>query len=471
MKLWQKMVLSIIIVFVLGMDIVAYVLINKSYALNKTTEYSAAQNEQFFIKKSLSQSIASTAGNYTALNLDNLKSNIIPYADYYRNQKVYLELYINNEIVYSNFNNSMNSRPELNIGIGEQSRIAQDSGESRYLFIASYLAEPYSKLKFVYIKDVQGLMDYKKQITDYFVIISLVAALCLSCIIILLVWKLTRPLRALTKATGEIAKGHYQQRVQINSQDEIGEFARNFNIMAGSVETHVQLLSNATAEKQRFIDNLAHEMRTPITAIMGYGEFLKYANYSEEERIKALDYIISQSERMQNMSLKLLDLAGIRKDQICFGNIKLDEIVERVEATLAHRLTENKLEIKKILQHTVLWADAHLMESLLLNLLENAIRASSPGGSIDVLSYVKHEQFVLQISDHGQGMAEDEIQKVREPFYRVDKARSSQNGGAGLGLALCEQICLLHQATMNISSTLNIGTTVEIIFYNSMTTL
>lgn len=464
MKLWQKAFLCIIIVFLIGFDVMTFLLVGKSFSLNKENIYTAAENERYIIQKSLYDRISGIANLYTQLNADNLRIYIDPYGSYYKKQNIYMELYKDDALIYSNFHHALAQGPEFDIDPSQKSTVARTLDDVSYLVITSYLDEPHSDLKFVYIKNIQDLMDYRNEMIDYAVIISVIVSVFLSVLIIGMLLKLTGPIRKLNKAAREIADGHYQKRVEIKSKDEIGEFARNFNAMADSVESHIQKLSELTEERQRFINNLAHEMRTPITAIMGYGEFLKCANCSHEEKIKAIDYIIRQSERMKNMTGKLIDLACFNDGNIHFETIDFREIIENVEHTLMQDINEKEIHVKRDLQRIEVKGDKDLLESLILNIMENAVRALPVGGDIEVKTYNHGKELILSISDNGLGMNESELRKILEPFYRVDKSRSRAYGGAGLGLALCKRICELHSAQMNITSKLKAGTKVEIKF-------
>ncbi len=464
MKFWQKAFLCIIIVFLIGFDVTAFLIVGKSYSLSLENKYATAENERGVIQKSLVDRISGMAGLYTELNADNLKMYISPYGDYYKNQDTYMELYQKGALVYSNFHNTLDDRPELDIWPGEKSTVIRTVGGVSYLFISGYMDEPFSDLKFVFIKDIQDLVEYKSDMINYAVIISIIVSVFLSASIIGMLLRLTAPVWKLNKTAKEIAGGHYQKRVEVKSNDEIGEFACTFNSMADSVEAHIQKLTELTEERQRFINNLAHEMRTPITAIKGYGEFLKCANYSKEEKVKAIDYIIHQSERMKNLTGKLMDMACLSNGKIHLEKIYLQEIIEKVEQTLTQDINEKAIRVNKDLQSTEIQGDRDLIESLLSNIMENAIRFLPAGGKIEVKSYSDAKELVLSISDNGIGMEEAELQKITEPFYRVDQSRSRAYGGAGLGLALCKQICNLHHAQINISSRANIGTKIEIRF-------
>jgi signal transduction histidine kinase len=178
---------------------------------------------------------------------------------------------------------------------------------------------------------------------DYAVKTGAAVSICLSIPLVIILLGLTRPIRALNKAAIEIAGGNYQKRAVIKSHDEIGEFSAIFNDMADHIETHIEELSRITEEKQRFIDNLSHEMRTPIAAILGYAELLRAADIGEEDRLTATDYIISQSLRLQNLSAKLLQLSSMKNDVIKMEPVYISGIIERVQNTLRDLCEEKNI--------------------------------------------------------------------------------------------------------------------------------
>lgn len=464
MKFWQKAYICIIVVFLIGFDITVFFLITKSYSLSMQEKYSTAENEWYVIQKSIQSRISGISNLYREVNAKNLKMYIAPYGDYYVGQKIYMEFYYDDKIVYSNFPSAMNERPELQIRPGETSTIAREVGGVLYYIVTGYLDEPYSNIKFVYIKNIQDLADYKVQMVRHAVIIGTMISALLSVLILLLLLKLTHPIRKLNQMTEEIAGGNYQKRACIKSGDEIGEFARNFNAMADSVQAHIRKLTDITEERQRFIDNLAHEMRTPITAIMGYGEFLKCANYTPEEGTKAIDYIIHQSERLKSLAHKLMELAGLNNMEIVPRTIDLRRTLAYAESTLEQNIKEKHVHVGKDLQVIFMEGDRDLIESLILNVMENALRALPDEGKIEVKTHREGNGFLLSIADNGIGIGEQDISKVFEPFYRADKSRSRSYGGAGLGLALCKRICELHHARMEISSQPGTGTIITIKF-------
>ena len=224
----------------------------------------------------------------------------------------------------------------------------------------------------------------------------------LAVVMLFLLIGLTKPFRKLNAAAAEISMGHYDKRVAIRNHDEVGDFAKSFNLMADHIQRHIAELSRMTENKQRFIDNLAHETRTPITAILGYGELLKYANCSEAEKEIAIDHIISQSRRIQKMVYKLMDLANMGSENIEMRPITLTNQLPDVEAALNSRIQEKHINVRMMVQPITIYGDTELIECLLINLLDNAVNASNEGGTIEIRTYPEADGASIEIIDYGK---------------------------------------------------------------------
>lgn len=463
MKFWQKSFFCIIAVFLLGFDVMGYILAERSYTLNKNYALASSETEQQVIKNSLLESISQNEKNFTELNPANLALIISPYAKYYQSQGIYFQIYQNDVLVYSNLP-VYHKEDSFSVLKGEHSIEIKEIENNLYCFIASYLAEPYANLQYIYIKDMQSLSDFKTQIIKSFTTISIIVSLILAVLMLILLIGLTSPFRRLNAVATEISMGHYDKRVTIKTRDEVGDFAKSFNLMTDHIQEHIAELSRMTENRQSFIDNLAHEIRTPITAIIGYGELLKYANCSQAEKNIAINHIISQSKRILNMSRKLLDLAYMSNDSFEMLPIKLEDMLADVKAALNPLLQEKSINLYMSLMPLTIIGDVELIKSLFINLLDNAVNASKIGSTIDIHVSRETEGVAIKISDYGKGIDKSEIKMITEPFYRVDKSRSRSAGGAGLGLALCARICEIHNASLDIFSEVGKGTTVKILF-------
>ncbi|MEK4879318.1 sensor histidine kinase [Paenibacillus sp. FSL R5-0908] len=278
----------------------------------------------------------------------------------------------------------------------------------------------------------------------------------------LLIRQLTKPLKQLSKTTKTIAEGKYTERVQLRSKDEFGELALNFNRMANAVEQHVIELSNMADEKQRMVDNLAHELRTPLTSMQGFAEFLTSANIGQEEQQMAGQYILSETLRLKNLAFKLLDLSVLRHHPLTLKQVDISDLFKSVKQIEQLKLDEAGIKLEMDYSIPAVWGDHDLLASFLVNLVENSIHASPQGSTIRMLAYVLHDEAILEVCDSGFGMTPEQSVRVFEPFYRGEKSRTREYGGAGLGLSLCKQIADAHQARVSLNSTLGQGTSIRI---------
>jgi signal transduction histidine kinase len=282
----------------------------------------------------------------------------------------------------------------------------------------------------------------------------------------ILLKRATKPVTELTAVTAEIAGGAYEKRVSANRGDEFGALADSFNRMADSVEGHMARLVKAAEEKQQFIDDLTHEMRTPLTSILGYSEYLKNAKSTREERITAASHLHRMALRLNDLSDKLSQLTLLRGEDIALRPVNIRELFEALADMTSSELAARGLELDTAPDIARITGDETLLLSMLRNLVENAARASKSGAVITVRAY-EEDGPVIEVADTGCGMEQREIEKITAPFYRVDKSRSRELGGAGLGLSIVSQIAGLHRAKIEIGSEPGAGTTVRICFTTS----
>ena len=230
--------------------------------------------------------------------------------------------------------------------------------------------------------------------------------------------------------------------------------------MLDKIDEQFETLERDAKRKQMLVDNMAHELRTPLTSIHGYAEFLEKAATTEEKRIVAAKYIMSESERLQKISEILLDSAYIRGNEAEMAEIDISSILSDVSEKLQFKAKAREAEIIVSTEKTIVSGNETLLSMLFYNLTENAIKACQSGGKI-VLS-CRDGKAVIE--DNGKGMTEEQLLHITEPFYRTDKSRSRAEGGAGLGLALCKQIVNTHNAAINFESVYGKGTKVIIDF-------
>ena len=259
------------------------------------------------------------------------------------------------------------------------------------------------------------------------------------------------PLSELSKGAKRIAEGAYDKRVIVKTQDEIGALAVDFNTMATAVEVHTRELEESERRKSLIMGSLTHELKTPLTAISGYAQTLRAVALPDEDREEALTYIYEEAGRLDRLAKKMMRIMELDRDT---------ELVRT--CTVAAAQKDVTLNIGN--SEGIIYCDFDLMCDVMVNLIDNAIKASFKGGMIQISS----DNGCIMVEDFGCGIPQDEIKRITEPFYMVDKSRSRKNGGAGLGLALTKLIPNRHDMKMDIESEVGKGTKISV--YKSFAT-
>ena len=276
---------------------------------------------------------------------------------------------------------------------------------------------------------------------------------------------LTRHLRRLTVTVRKISGGDLSRRSQIKSPDEFGQLSRDFDTMADKLQETISRLESDMQRQESFMGAFAHELKTPMTSIIGFADLLRQGNMDETTRMMSAEYIYSEGKRLERLSFKLLELLLLKKDTLSMKRIWLNVYLSEVEKTLSPNMKSKNIRLvcKAEAKRAVLEPD--LVKSLLYNLVDNASKAMEDGGIIAVHAAAIPDGCQFVVADNGRGMASEELTKITEAFYRVDKARSRSQGGAGLGLALCKQIVELHNGSIQFASTPGKGTRVTVTLY------
>lgn len=346
-------------------------------------------------------------------------------------------------------------------GIGFRDCI-QQAGESKLMLLVEEWGEVNIPSYFIiYYKDVTYIYNQTKIL---FLKGTCLAAALLAMTGVLLYlgiyWSI-RPLTELKQAASAIAEGAYGNRARVRGKDEIGELAVSFNQMAQKVEEHVEELSDINYKQTQLIGSLAHELKTPLTAIIGYSDTMLAVPLSEKRKIQALHYIQSEGQRLARLSAKMMELTGLYREELSISIKKVngEEFLQRIKALTAYRLKEKNicLVVTCTPKDLTFQADEDLLTSLLLNLIDNAYKASKPESTITISA----DSSGISVKDHGKGIPSSELKRVTEAFYMVDKSRSRTPGSVGLGLTFCKQIAELHGADLILESEEGKGTRVK----------
>ena len=275
---------------------------------------------------------------------------------------------------------------------------------------------------------------------------------------------MTRPISNLEMVAGRIARGNYELRSKYHAKDEIGALAGSFNRMADTLVEHVQEKELEAKQKEDFTAAFAHELKTPLTSIIGYADMLNSVELSEAERREAYFYIYSQGKRLESLSYKLLELVGMDKDSMQKRPVSTKKLEENLRITMRPIFAGRDIKGKITLEKGTIYGDYELLLSLLYNLLDNAVKAIENDGLILLKGRNVEDGYEIRVADNGRGIPEDEIERIKEAFYMVDKSRSRREGGAGIGMALCDRIVNLHGGELQIISKLGDGTVMKLFF-------
>jgi len=346
---------------------------------------------------------------------------------------------------------------------GKQGHMLRRNGEGYELQTASVIELDEGFLYLESIRDISGL--FSERDAQYHIYMRWLFWVLLAqsiCCYVLAIW-LMGPLRRLSRTTRRIAQGNLAVRVKVSSRDELGALAADFNDMADHLEQQFQELNDMTARQEEFIGSFAHELKTPLTAMIGYADMLRAQEMSQEERFQAANYIFKEGKRLEALSFKLLDLLVVRQQELKRHPVDACWLAKEVQGTLQPALKGQGLLLKVNVEEVMLSLEPDLMKTVLMNLIDNGRKAmdGSPG-VLYLLGRREEKGFSYYVRDMGKGIPEPELKHITDAFYMVDKSRSRRQGGAGLGLSICAEIVSRHGGLMTFKSTVGKGTVVRV---------
>lgn len=388
-------------------------------------------------------------------------------------------------------------------------------GERRYYLLVS--------------RNIQRIYDERSETVSQYRLMLLVLLTVTAVCTWVLARYLTQPIRRLGWVTKRIASGDLTRRSDYHRPDEVGELAESFNRMADRLVEQMREKELEAKRQEDFTAAFAHELKTPLTSIIGYAQMLDTMELSPEDHRMASHYIFTQGKRLEQLSHKLLELVSVEKQDFAVKPIKAVELGKYLWTTMRPIWEGRRIQGSIRMEQAILWGDSDLLLSLLYNLLDNATKAVGEKGQISLEGHrfrrsssqevlgsfdaLRAEEqdveqanagltdeeagdrpmenglagsqgapqrgrsgrktkglsaerdgdwYGIRIRDNGRGIPQEEIDRITEPFYMVDKSRSRKEGGAGLGMSLCQRILQLHRGSWKMNSTLGEGTEILI---------
>lgn len=340
----------------------------------------------------------------------------------------------------------------------------QSENNEEYLMICCSLIRLEGKN--YYLSDSRNITEIYCQNREQERLLQWVSVVCafLFSVVLLIVTKLfLRPLDRVNHTLKEIAEGNYEKRLKVKGSEEFRSLSENVNRMAQSVEENYNKIQSVADERKQFIDSLSHEIKTPLTSVLGFAELMRMKpDLTSDEILEYSSIIAEEAARLRSLSGKMMELVSTENGSLEKKPIRLDELLMEISVVFEPIIKVKCVELKTVTEPVVIMADRDLFKSLLYNLVDNAVKASPENETVRFFCKEEGGFAVITVSDHGRGIAPDEQKRVFEPFYMTDKSRSRKAGGAGLGLALCAEIARKHNAVIRLSSKVNQGTVITV---------
>ena len=293
--------------------------------------------------------------------------------------------------------------------------------------------------------------------------VSAITAGVLGLILLLLVWYFLRPLKKINQSIQTIALGKYQERIDRQGSVELQELSQNINTMAESIQANDAKIREIADGRKRFADSLAHEMKTPLTSILGFADILRIKKeVSSDKRQEYAGIIVEEAKRLQHMSEKLLQISVTEHTKLELVPLYLPDIFSEIREIVSLTMKERDVKLVTQCDDIKILADKELFLSLVLNFIDNAGKASGKGQKVILKAIKENKRAHIIVQDFGIGMTKEECSHILEPFYMADKARSRKHGGAGLGLALCAEIIKKLDMQFDIETAPEQGTTIHL---------
>lgn len=471
MKFSQKIFLISFILIIIVVNIIGIVMINHTYKLNIDKE----------IEKSIFQTnnIMHELTVYSSYDLSTVASN-------YLKNGINVDVYINGQRAYTNFKiedsqiaerlltdedkikdeELLDNVSEIEIKenhVNMQSTINQSSNIE---YMDSYIINDkiFMKLKrndyiVITLSNISEANNMKQEQISFFIELSVISSLIIALFLSITVNFLTRKIKKLDKAVNKVKQGNFNIKLTNLGNDEIGNFGKSFNEMTIAIQDNVNKIQEVSENRKQFIGDLTHEIRTPLTSIIGYSSLINNDKVTDNNTIKQYSSkIYEEGKYIQQMSEKLMQMLLVENGSIDKKFINISEEIKIIVEELKNLFNKAIFNIQ-IEENVYKEVDKVLLKSLIYNLVKNAISSYNTIPKVDI--YLSKKE--LTIIDYGKGIPEDKIEKIKEPFYTLNTDRNRKISGMGLGLTLCLRIASVHNWKLNIKSEIGKGTKITII--------
>lgn len=455
MRFFRKLFTSILILLTLAVVATEYYIVahNMNSNMDKQVEYSLKQHQlvRFAVQSDYLSSVNTVGARY--MELADIMQNTVNSMDV----AVAIHNADDEELIFSNLPFDINSLDPVEGKITYRIRKANDS---RFLIVMSEYSIGPNKVIMSTAANVDNVYNEADSIVRQcsWILISILGAGVLFAFAIASF--VSRPVKQLTDVGNSFAQGDYTARATLFPKDEIGDLAQVFNNMADSIEEKIDQLELAVKQREDFTAAFAHELKTPMTSIIGYADTLYQKDLTVQEARDAAGFILNEGMRLEALSFKLLELITLNNDNFMLEEIRMTDFFKDIEDTLCPVAKKRGIRLRIEIDEAYCRIEYDLFKTMILNLADNAMKSGTD--EVAILAHNFKDEYLIAIVDRGRGIPQEELKRVTEAFYMVDKARSRKEHGAGLGLALCSKIAAIHSANLDIRSREGAGTAIRL---------
>ncbi len=347
----------------------------------------------------------------------------------------------------------------LEVIYDKQDAVLAEYEGKRYL-VAGTSLNAYGKTLMLYsVQDITFIEEKLQNMLHRFMLLAGVILVAGVAVIVLFMGLALRPFKQLRQTAEEIANGNFAMRARVSGRDEVAALAQDFNRMAQAVQQYIDVLTEHNERQKLLIGAISHEFKTPLTSVIGHAETLLMTNQPEERRQRSMEHIYDQCRWLERLTQKLRGVL-LEGGALCKERLDARELLEKAREGVAQVYAQRgvALEIRCDAEHYE--GDADLLCAVLVNLLDNAVKASERNQTVIVIA----REGSIEVKDEGRGIPPAVLERICEPFFMVDPSRSKKTGGCGLGLAIVQRIVRLHGGALSIESVEEQGTTVRVTF-------
>ncbi|MDE6627071.1 MAG: HAMP domain-containing histidine kinase, partial [Lachnospiraceae bacterium] len=422
MRFRYKVIMINIAFLSVALGILSFLMIHRNFTQASEIQISYAIEENNLIHSSIEYQILDVINQKNPDIPESLKSAGQETCSQILSKDTVLFIIYGGELIYSSDELTVDIEvlPEpllSSLKLGEKKHLTKREKQDYYIYIASKNIIDDTDLYIITKRNANDTYHLLYSQIRYFLLLILIVLAVCSVFMYFISTHLTKPMEQLNSISDYFAQGDYQVRADINSDDEIGLLAEKFNQMATAVSEHIEELNQMVKQHEQFVADFTHEIKTPMTTIIGYADTLRTRKMNGERQRLAYEYIYSEGKRLENMSMKLFDLIYLKDHDLEKSELSAAGLVQEISESMQPILDHRDIRLETQTEDAVIYGDRELLKTVFINLIDNARKASDENTVIFLRSYFAHDGYIMEVEDSGCGMTEETIRHICDEFY------------------------------------------------------